>query len=238
MIERIRQKIEIVVEDRAGAQFAACEGADSIELCLSLDEGGLTPPLDVMASVIDTVRKTNRTTECHILILNRPSGFYPSVDDVIALRRGIKEARDCGADGVVFGALTDSDLLDLAVLKELVAYAHPMKTTFHRAFDRVVDQTAALEQLIDLGFTRLLTSGRPGNAIDHVGDICKLVDQARGRILVVAGGGIRLANIEMVALETRAPVLHMSCRVAEPDRNGVKLTDPEIVRAVMCLRRK
>lgn len=231
-------QVEIVVEDVAGAIAAAQAGADSIELCADLDHGGVTPSPELIRKVVAAVRSVNPHTACHILVLNKPDGFYPDKDDVVALARGICEAKIAGADGVVFGALRVGNTLAVDVLEELVAVAKPMKVTFHRAFDRVPDPPIAFELLISLGFDRLLTSGGIGCATEHLEALADLVDQAQGRLTLVAGGGIRLSNIKQVALTTHAPVLHMSCRDDVVDvTTGLKPTCADRVREIVAFVR-
>ncbi len=232
-----QRKIEIVVEDVEGAAIAAEAGADSMELCVNLDEGGLTPPFELMVEVNITVKRINPSTEIHALILHKPHRFYLAPDDIQILKEQIQQAAKAGMDGVVFGALTADDALDLDALGSLLVVAKDVRTTFHRAFDRIPDQAIALEQLIDLGFSRLLTSGRPGKAADHTDVIKRLVAQANGRITIVAGGGIREANLLKVVAETDAPVLHMSCREELPNAQGIKATRREDVRSVVKLCR-
>lgn len=226
-------QIEIVVEDQAGASIAVNEGADSMELCVQLDEGGLTPPKTLMQAVMQTIKEADAPTECHCLILNKPSQFYVSKEDLLALEQGIREAKESGATGVVFGALTPENELDTPTLTRLAAVAHPLKMTFHRAFDRIANKPKALEQLIELGFTRLLTSGKPGIAADHTAIIHSLVEQAAGRLQIIAGGGVRASNLQAVGEETGASILHMSCRTDRPDETGFKPTDPQKVREVI-----
>ena len=218
-------KIEIVVEDVAGAQIVAREGADSIELCVDLDHGGLTPPRGLMGEVCRAVRAITDKTEIHMLILKKVDGFYPDADDIEALKQGIRDAKESGATGVVFGALTKDNRVDYPVLRDLIAVAAPMQTTFHRAFDRVRSQAEDLETLIQLGFTRLLTSGKPGKAPDHAQEIKSLVEQAGERILLLAGGGVRTHNCVELARATKVRMLHGSCRHDLPDETGFKRTD-------------
>ena len=185
-----------------------------------------------MKDVCQTAKAIKPDIEIHILILNKPSGFYPDAADVAVLKQGIADAAKAGADGVVFGALDAQDGLNLPVLKELAAVSH-LDKTFHRAFDRIPNQAEALEHLISLGFARVLTSGRPGKAPDHTVEIKKLVDRAAGRICIVAGGGIRSGNLAEIQAATHVPVLHMSCR----REDGRKPTDRDIVRKVVSLCR-
>jgi len=231
----MKPHIELVVEDSEGARIAAQEGADSIELCANLDQGGLTPCAALMAETCRIVAETRPQTRVHILILNKPDGFYPEAADVLALKQGVMDAAQAGAHGVVFGALNAENGLNLPVMRSLCKAAGGMDKTCHRAFDRIPDQDEALEQLIALGFTRVLTSGRPGKAAEHVNVIAHLVERAGSRLTIVAGGGVRAHNLAALGGQTGAPILHMSCRQAEADETGLKRTDLQGVRTVIAL---
>lgn len=236
-------EIEIVVEDVPGAQIAAEEGADSIELCTNLDEGGLTPGSSLIRATMAAVKGENLknrdkpNTLVHCLILNKVDGFYPDTFDIAEMIISINRAKACGANGVVFGALTPNDEVNVDALRPMLEAAKGMTTTFHRAFDRIKDKATAIETLISLGFNRILTSGNPGKAPDHAETISKLVKKAAGRITIVAGGGIRAANLLDLAKTTNVPVLHMSCRSDQKSASGIHSTDPEKVRKVIQLRR-
>ena len=195
----------------------------------------MTPSEALIKDVCRTAKAINPQIEIHILVLNKASGFCLDATDIFTLKRSIETAVTCGVDGVVCGALTAGDELDSAALKILIAAAGGVQKTFHRAFDRIADQAATLEQLIKLGFTRLLTSGGQGNAADNIPALKKLVDQAGTRMCIVAGGGIREENLDALARQTNAPVLHMSCRASLPNEQNFKPTDPRIVRRVIDL---
>ncbi|MDD2325010.1 MAG: copper homeostasis protein CutC [Alphaproteobacteria bacterium] len=229
--------VEIVVEDLNGAKIAAQAGAGSIELCVNLDQGGLTPPKELMQAVMAHVKETGSSMQCHCLILDEPSKFRVEAENLVALKRGIMDAAEAGVTGVVFGALTAGNKLDIPVLSELAAVAKGMQITHHRAFDRIIDQKAAIDELVELGFSRILTSGKPGCAGDHIEHIRELVVHADNRIAIVAGGGVRPANIEAILTGTKVPVIHMSARADTPDATGFKPTDPAKVRTVIGLVR-
>ena len=111
------------------------------------------------------------------------------------MREDIAAARRAGAPGVVFGALTSDALIDRVAMADLIAAARPMVVGFHRAFDQIADQSAALETLIELGVAVVLTSGRAAKAIDGAARLRRLVDQAAGRIEILAGGGVTAENV-------------------------------------------
>jgi copper homeostasis protein len=158
-------------------------------------------------------------------------------------------AIDHGADGLVFGALTGIGAVDVAACERLMKIAKKSKqieTIFHRAFDVVADPQAALEQLIDLGFTRVLTSGRASAAIDGVEEIRRTIERARDRIEILPGCGINADNVEQILLRTGAKQVHLSASRNVIDSStaansavqfsaggdGHRVTDEAAVRAV------
>ena len=182
--------IEAAVESIGGALAADAEGVDRIELCGSLHDGGLTPSAGLMRRALESVTKP-----VHVFVRPRNGNFVYDRHDVAVMLSDINDARAAGAPGVVFGALTADGLIDRAIMSELIAAARPMTVGFHRAFDQVSDHSAALETLIDLGIAVVLTSGGAALALDGAPRLRQLVDQARGRIDILAGGGITPANV-------------------------------------------
>ncbi len=184
--------IEAAVESIGGALGADAEGVDRIELCGSLHDGGVTPSEGLMRRALASVSKP-----IHVFIRPRTGNFVYDRHDVAVMLGDIQVAKSAGAPGVVFGALTpEADgRIDRALMSELIAAARPMTVGFHRAFDRVADQSAALETLIDLGVAVVLTSGGAALALEGAPRLRQLVDQAAGRIDILAGGGITPANV-------------------------------------------
>ena len=146
-------------------------------------------------------------TPIHVFIRPRTGTFVYDRHDVAVMLGDIDAAKTAGAPGVVFGALTTEGRIDRAVMSELIAAAQPMTVGFHRAFDQIADQVAALETLVELGIRVVLTSGGAALALDGAPRLRQLVDQAAGRIDILAGGGLTPSNVaELIA---RSGVLHV-----------------------------
>ena len=194
--------IEAAVESIGGALAADAEGVDRIELCGSLHDGGVTASTGLIRHALQSVK-----TSIHVFIRPRTGSFVYDRHDVAVMLGDIHEAKTAGAAGVVCGALTAEGRIDRATMSELIAAARPMTVGFHRAFDRIADQTAALETLIDLGIAVVLTSGGAARALDGAPRLRQLVDQAAGRIDILAGGGITPSNV--AELVERSGVRHV-----------------------------
>ena len=140
------------------------------------------------------------------------------------MRHELILAKEAGAHGFVFGVLQDGGKIDEPANSALVELAAPLPCTFHRAFDRLWDQEAGLEQLIRCGFTRVLTSGGLGSAIENIDTLKALVDQAEERIIVMPGGGVRPENLEQLVAATGAAEYHSAAitdQSALPDRQAI-----------------
>ena len=194
--------IEAAVESIGGALAADSEGVDRIELCGSLHDGGITPSAGLMRHALGSVTKP-----IHVFIRPRTGNFVYDRHDVAVMLGDINDAKIAGAPGVVFGALTADGRIDRALMSELLAAARPMTAGFHRAFDQISDQSAALETLIELGIAVVLTSGGAALALDGAQRLRQLVDQARNRIDILAGGGITPSNV--VEFVERSGVRHV-----------------------------
>ena len=195
--------VEAAVETLPEALAAERSGADRIELCANLDDGGTTPSADLITTVAGGIR-----LPVFVLIRLRAGGFVYSDDEIGAMAREIELATDMGAAGIVTGALTAHDTVDIARTRTLVDAAGGLPVTFHRAFDLTVNLPNSLEQVIDAGVGRVLTSGGAATAVEGVDAIAALVEQARGRITIVAGGGIRQHNARDVIERTGVGEVH------------------------------
>jgi copper homeostasis protein len=195
-------RVEISVESVAGARVAAAAGAARVELCAGLSDGGLTPS----AALIEAA---SALVEVHVLVRPRPGDFHYTRDELDLIVRDIAVAREHGATGVVVGALTADGHVDDACA-EFVAAAEGMQTTFHRAIDISSDSRQALDRLVALGFTRVLTSGRRRSALDGAPLIKELA--RTGGIEVMACGGVRAANAAQVIAATGVRDLHAAPR--------------------------
>lgn len=182
--------IEAAVDSIAGALAADAEGVDRIELCGLLHDDGVTPSVGLIRRALASV-----SAPVHVFIRPRPGDFVYDRHDVAVMLDDIEAARSAGAPGVVFGALTADGRIDRVIMSELIAAAHPMAVGCHRAFDHSADQASALDTLIDLGVAVVLTSGGAARAIDGAIRLRQLVEQASGRIDILAGGGITPSNV-------------------------------------------
>ncbi len=200
--------IEAAVESLDDALAAVDGGADRLELCANLDEGGTTPSESLIAEVVSRV-----AVPVFVMIRPRGGSFVYSTTELEEMRRDIDRARELDVDGFVFGVLNGSNRIDMIRTQSLIDAAADRPVTFHRAFDRVADQHDALEVLIDLGVTRVLTSGGAPNALEGATALRDLVDLADGRITILAGGGVRFQNVEEVVEESGVVEVHARCEL-------------------------
>jgi copper homeostasis protein len=195
--------VEAAVETIDSALAAERGGVDRIELCESLSEGGTTPSADLIAAVTERLR-----LPVFAMIRSRPGGFVYSDDEFEIMVSGIEAARRLGAAGIVIGALMPDNRIDLERVRGFVKAAAELPVTFHRAFDLTETPADALEELIEIGVSRILTSGSAATALEGAEEIAALVDQAGDRISIMAGGGIREHNVRDVIARTGAGEVH------------------------------
>ncbi len=200
-------KLETIAFNIASCEIAQTLGAYRIELCDNPSEGGTTPSY----GFIKAARK-----KLHIKLypIIRPRGgdFLYSANEFEMIKQDIKMCKKIGCDGVVIGILNANATVDKKRCQQLVKLAHPMGVTFHRAFDRVLNMAQALEDVIDIGCERILTSGLYQNVTEGADNLQKLVTQAHGRIIIMPGSGVRANNIIDLAHKTGAVEFHSSAR--------------------------
>jgi copper homeostasis protein len=199
--------LEVCANSVDSAIAAEKGGAQRVELCENIYEGGCTPSYGAIA----TARK-HLSIDLHVIIRPRGGDFLYSSTELEIMKQDIIVARNLGADAVVFGMLTPEGKIDKAACRQLLQAAYPMRTTFHRAFDMLADPFTALEDIIELGFDNLLTSGLQPKAYEGMLMIKKLVEQAGCRICIMPGSGIIEENIKEIALQTKANAFHVSLR--------------------------
>jgi copper homeostasis protein len=201
--------LELCVTSVASAVAAERGGAARIELCSDLLEGGVTPSAGLIARV-----RARVSIGLQVLIRPRGGDFCYDDEELAVLEHDVRAARDLGADGVVLGVLDPDGQVDVAGTRRLVQAARPLGVTFHRAFDMVRDQQAALEAVIAAGADRILTSGGEGTATLGAPGLAALVQAAGPRITIMAGGGVRAVNV--AALIARTAVSEVHAGLEEP----------------------
>jgi copper homeostasis protein len=196
--------LEACVNSAISAIEAQSGGADRVELCENMPEGGCTPS----AGTIAFARK-HLHIDLFVMIRPRGADFLYSDDEFEIMKRDILMAKSAGADGVVFGILKPDGTIDKERMGELAGLARPMGVTCHRAFDMTTDPFAALEDLISIGIDRVLTSGQSDSALAGAPLLKRLIELGDKRIIVMPGHGIKEFNFKEVIEATGAREFHL-----------------------------
>lgn len=238
--------VEVAIDSVAGARAAEAAGADRLELCASLVEGGLTPSL----GAIDAVRAAV-ALPVFAMVRPRAGDFAYDAAEFDVMLRDVAWLRAAGANGIVTGVLRPDGHVDRERLRALVAAAAPLPVTFHRAFDLCADPAAALEGLVAAGVARVLTSGQAADAPRGVEAIARHVARAGDRLVVMAGAGVRPDNVRELVVRSGVREVHLSATVwragamqfrregvpmattAPPDEHSRRETDGAAVAAVV-----
>jgi copper homeostasis protein len=199
--------IEIATSDFLTTKSAVEGGADRIELCANLAEGGTTPSYA-------HIKKCREAFNIALFPIIRPRGgdFLYTKDEFEIMKNDIKLCKELGCEGIVIGLLNMDGTIDMTRTSELIELAYPLEVTFHRAFDRCKDPFAALEELIEIGCQRILTSGQKPGVSEGVDLIAELNKKADDRIIILPGSGVRKDNIKMLAEKTGCIEFHSSLR--------------------------
>ena len=208
--------LEIVAATVDDCLAAESGGADRIELCAAIATGGLTPSLGTLIEV-----KKRVGIPLMAMIRPRAGGFAYSEADFAVMRRDAATLLEHGANGIVFGILHSDGTVDVTRCGKMLEVAGGKQTVFHRAFDVVPDPTSALDQLMDLGFTRVLTSGQQKTALEGSERIRRLIARTGQRIEVLPGGGIRAHNVLQLVEATRCTQVHMTAYATQVDLSAV-----------------
>lgn len=201
-------QFEICANSVDSCRAAQSEGADRVELCDGIPEGGTTPSY----GKIMLVREVLTNIRLHVIIRPRSGDFLYSETELRIMEKDIEIARKLGADGVVFGCLTAQGDIDINAMKRLLLKSAGLSVTFHRAFDVCRNPQDALEQLIELGCHRILSSGQEITAEEGIVLLKALQQQAAGRIGIMAGCGVNEQNINRIAEMTGVHEFHFSAR--------------------------
>lgn len=247
-----KYQIEICANSAISAIKAQEGGADRVELCAGIPEGGTTPSF----GEITTARSLLTSTKLHVIIRPRGGDFLYNTTELDIMLRDIEMAHKAGVDGIVIGCLTKEGDIDYNANKRLIDAASGLNITFHRAFDMCRNTSDALEAIIDLGCNRILTSGGCNNAYNGRFKIKELVRQAAERITIMPGCGITPDNIREIADYTEAKEFHFSGRsiydskmlyhnpnvsmggTITIDEYKQSITNPDIVRAAILQLKK
>ena len=204
--------VEIAVQDAAGVRVALEAGASRVELCQALGIGGLTPSAGLIASAVELAAAASAPSFVHVLVRPRGGGFVYDDDELELIVRDIRVARSLGAAGVVVGAMTDAGALDLGAIAAFVDAADGLDVTVHRAVDAAADPVAAVAALAGSGVRRVLTSGGAVDCRTGRDVIARMVSEAAGTIEVMAGGGVHVDDIPMLAA-VGVDAVHLSARI-------------------------
>ncbi|KAL0114306.1 hypothetical protein PUN28_011520 [Cardiocondyla obscurior] len=236
--------MEICIDSIESARNAVDGGASRLEVCSALSEGGLTPSPGLINQI-----QTFATIPLYAMIRVRSGDFVYSTEEINAMELDLKILKDHRVDGFVFGALTPDDEIDVAACKRILAAAHPLPVTFHRAFDLTTYPLKSMDLLDDLGFARILTSGQRSSAAEGLELIRTLVLRTR-KLTIMPGAGITRDNIREI-IKSGAKEFHasakkkkMTARNANRIRMGaneddfVNVTDKELVRELVEIVKK
>ena len=214
-------KIEICVEGVDGLVAAQNAGADRVELCASLLEGGLTPSLGVVRASLAVA-----TIPFHVIVRPRGGDFLYSELEFQAMLEDVKALKELGVAGVVIGCLTAEGEIDVARTKALVDAARPLAVTCHRAFDMTRDYRAAIEALIEAGVDRVLTSGQRDTALEGIEILKDTQAIADGRLVIMACGALDAGNIAQVRQATGVDEMHFAA--LHTIKSGMDFRNPHV----------
>lgn len=199
--------LEVAVESVEDARTAAENGADRLEICAELCEGGLTPATELVKDIQAVV-----SIPCVVMIRPRPGHFVYDAIEVEEMLDSISDLKKLNVQGFVLGVLAPDRRVDVHIASKLIQACQPTDVVFHRAFDKVEDPFLSLEALESLGVRRVLTSGGQPTALEGIPTIAGLVERSAGRIEILAGGGVSAENAMTIVNQTGVTQLHGAFR--------------------------
>lgn len=182
-------RLEVCANSYRSAINAQNAGADRIELCSELAVGGITPSFGLIKKVVDTL-----TIPVFVLIRPRSGNFTYSEDELEIIKHDIQQCKALGCSGIVSGVLNKDNTVDVERTKTLIELSKPLPFTFHRAFDWVVNPQQAIQQLIEMGAKRVLTSGQETSALKGINLLNELKEASKDKLTILPGGGINVDN--------------------------------------------
>lgn len=217
-----KEQLEIACFTIESASIAQRNGADRVELCFDMNVGGISPSLDMVESV-----RAALSIDLYVMVRPRGGDFVYSDEEFQQMKDEIEQFKKLKVDGFVFGILKQDGSINKEQNSELVALAHPLPCTFHRAFDVVQNVNESLESVIECGFKTILTSGQQKNVVEGIAALAELVKKANNRIAIMPGGGLRSTNIRLLIEKTGAGFYHSSAIV-----DSGEIADAEEVKAL------
>ena len=214
-------KFEICANSVASCIAAQKGGANRVELCAGIPEGGTTPSYGMIRNARESI-----SIALNVIIRPRGGDFLYSEAEIKEMVYDIQVAKELGADGLVFGCLSPDGNVDMKAMKTLMDAAGDTPVTFHRAFDHTIDPFKALEDIISLGCVRILTSGCKPTALEGTELLAQLVERAGERLIIMPGCGVRENNIAEIARLSGAREFHFSAR--ESVESGMIFRNPEV----------
>jgi copper homeostasis protein len=212
-----KEQLEIACFNQESAIVAQQNGADRVELCSNMNEGGTTPDFETTILV-----RKELSIDLNVMIRPRGGNFVYSDEEFEQMKNGIEQFKNLKVDGFVFGILKEDGSINKEQNSELVALATPFPCTFHRAFDEVKNVYQSLESVIECGFKTILTSGQKKTVVEGITVLAELVKKANNRIVIMPGGGLRSTNIKLLKEKTGAVFYHSSAIV---DSNEIANAD-------------
>ena len=218
----MKRKLEVACFTAESAHIAFASGADRLEFCAAYESGGITPYLHDFIQIRSQIK-----IPIFIMIRNRAGNFVYNQKEIELMQNQINKFKDAGADGFVFGCLLSNNQIDCESCEVLLKACTHLPCTFHRAFDETSDKTASLKILTELGFSSILTSGGATNAIEGKDEIDKISQQStieEKSISIIAGGGIRSANLDMFKKINNLEWFHTSALTSNKKRiDGIEI---------------
>ncbi len=191
--------------------LASLAGADRIEICDNLHEGGTTPSYGTVKYLKEKI-----ATPIFAMIRAKGGDFLYSIEEFAIMEKDLLLMKELGCEGVVLGFLKQDGTVDKVRTRKFVELAYPMEVTFHRAFDRAIDPLQTLEDIIDCGCQRLLTSGQKPTAVEGLTLLKELVIQADDRIIILPGSGVNSGNIKTILEEAKSIEFHSAAKMSTP----------------------